>query len=143
MAAWLLWLVAAGLLLVVETLSLDLVFAMIAGGALAAALTAGVGGGATLQIIAFGAASIGLLVGARPIAKRHLLDAPNHLMGIEALVGRAAVVVEPVDDRHGRVKIDGEVWSATSYVESETLAVGSTVQVMEIRGATAIVWGGV
>ncbi len=92
---------------------------------------------------AFGVVSIGLLIGVRPIAKQHLIGTTTHRMGIESLIGQDAIVVQNVDAVQGRVKIGGEVWSATSYDEDETLEAGAKVRVMEIRGATAIVWGGV
>lgn len=143
MAAWLVWIIAAGVLLVIETLSLDLVFAMIAGGALAAAVASGAGAGWAVQVIVFGLASIGLLLGVRPIAKRHMLAGSKHPMGIEALVGKTATVIVEVDADGGRVKIGGDVWSAAPYVDDETYPVGTKVKVMEIRGATAVVWSGI
>ncbi|MGI8867551.1 MAG: NfeD family protein [Mycobacteriales bacterium] len=143
MAPWLIWIIAAGVLLVIETLSLDMVFAMIAGGALAAALAAGVGGGWAIQIVVFGIAAIGLLLGVRPLAKRHMLAGANHPMGIDALVGKTATVVVEVGGDGGRVKIGGDVWTAEPYIDNDKYPVGTKVKVMEIRGATAVVWPGV
>jgi membrane protein implicated in regulation of membrane protease activity len=37
------------------------------------------------------------------------------------------------------VKIDGEVWTARSYADDEVIDVGQRVEVVEIRGATALV----
>jgi len=39
----------------------------------------------------------------------------------------------------GCVKIDGEVWTARSFDEDEVIDAGERVQVVEIRGATALV----
>ena len=39
----------------------------------------------------------------------------------------------------GCVRIDGEVWTARSYDEDEIFEAGTRVQVVEIRGATALV----
>ena len=39
----------------------------------------------------------------------------------------------------GCVRIDGEVWTARAYMEEETYEAGTRVQVVEIRGATALV----
>jgi membrane protein implicated in regulation of membrane protease activity len=39
----------------------------------------------------------------------------------------------------GCVRIDGEVWTARSYLDDETYEPGARVQVVEIRGATALV----
>ncbi len=39
----------------------------------------------------------------------------------------------------GCVKIDGEVWTARSYDEDDVIDAGERVEVVEIRGATALV----
>ncbi len=58
-----------------------------------------------------------------------------------ALVGRDATVVERIANHEGVgcVRIDGEVWTARSYLEDEIYEAGARVQVVEIRGATALV----
>ena len=38
------------------------------------------------------------------------------------------------------VKIGGELWSARPYDVRQTFAEGTLVRVVEIRGATALVW---
>jgi membrane protein implicated in regulation of membrane protease activity len=37
------------------------------------------------------------------------------------------------------VRIDGEVWTARAYLEEDVYEPGTRVQVVEIRGATALV----
>jgi membrane protein implicated in regulation of membrane protease activity len=141
MAVWLIWLIAAAALAIAEALSLNLVLIMTAGGAGAAALVAALGLAAPLQVAVFAVVSLGLLVLARPIAIRHLL--PNEHVsktGVEALVGRTATVISTVDAHNGRIKIGGDEWSAQSYDGHQVLETGDVVQVMEIRGVTALVW---
>ena len=61
---------------------------------------------------------------------------------LAALVGRRAIVLERIanDEGVGCVKIDGgEVWTARSYDEREVIDAGERVEVVEIRGATAMV----
>ena len=44
------------------------------------------------------------------------------------------------DEAVGCVKIDnGEVWTARAYDEDEVIDAGARVEVVEIRGATALV----
>jgi membrane protein implicated in regulation of membrane protease activity len=140
--AWLIWLLAAGVLAIAEALSLDLVLIMLAVAALAAAGAAALGAGAVLQVAVFAVVSLGLVAVARPLAKRRLTLPPGsgQRTGIEALKGRNAVVVRTVDQHGGRVKLAGEEWSAQAYDPLQVLQIGATVQVMEIRGATAVVW---
>lgn len=142
MAAWLIWLVAAGVLAIAEALSLDLVLIMCAAAALLGAGSAALGAPVALQVAVFAVSAVGLLFVVRPAAKRHLEVTSHVKTGIEALVGREAVVVQAVDAHGGRVKLAGEEWSAQAYDVTQVLEVGRVVRVMEINGATAIVWGG-
>jgi membrane protein implicated in regulation of membrane protease activity len=77
----------------------------------------------------------------RPIARRHLNVPPQIRTGTAALIGRTAIVTERIvnDDAAGKVRIDGEVWTARSYDEDKVIEAGTRVHVMEIKGATALV----
>jgi membrane protein implicated in regulation of membrane protease activity len=140
MPAWVLWLIAAGALAIAETLSVDFVLLMIAGGALAGAGAAALGAPAALQVAVFAVAAVGLVTVVRPLAKRRLTIAPAQRIGLETLIGSSAVVTETVDQHGGRVKLSGEIWSAQPYDPNQVLELGRTVRVMEIRGASAVVW---
>jgi len=83
-----------------------------------------------------------LLAALRPVARRHRRLPPAIRTGAAALVGRPAMVLERIanDEGVGCVKIDGgEVWTARSYDDDEVIDVGERVEVVEIRGATALV----
>lgn len=143
MPVWLVWLVAAGVLAIAEALSLDLVLIMCGGAALMGAAAAALGAPVAIQFVVFAVGALGLLAVVRPAAKRHMeLSTPHTRTGIEALVGNQAVVVRAVDAHGGRVRLAGEEWSAQAFDATEVLEVGRVVRVMEIKGATAIVWGG-
>jgi membrane protein implicated in regulation of membrane protease activity len=120
MQAWLIWLILAAALAGAETLSLDLVLLMCAGGA--------------------GAGGIAAVAGVRPVAKRHLTGSGTARTGVEALIGTQAIVTSKVDAADGRVRLGGSEWSARAYDRSQVIPVGSSVQVIEISGATALVW---
>ena len=132
--------IAAGVLAGAETLSLDLVLIMCAGGAAGGAVTAAAGGGPVLQVVVAIVAAAVLLGFVRPVARRHLVGIGTHQTGSAALVGKDAVVLQAVDARDGRVRLNGAEWSARTYDRTQTLTVGTTVRVMEIDGATAVVW---
>lgn len=138
-AQWLLWLAAALAAGIIEVLSLDFFFIMLAGGALAASGSAALGASVPLQVIIFSASSAGLLVGLRPPLKRWAGAVRPTATNAGALVGRSAVVLEPVTDRAGRVKLAGEVWTARAAAEGLPIEVGSDVHVVRIDGATAVV----
>ncbi|WP_030688778.1 NfeD family protein [Streptomyces sp. NRRL B-1347] len=137
--AWVWWLIGAvglGIPLVMTAMP---EFGMLAVGAVAAAATAAVGGGAVAQTIVFVAVSVALIAVVRPIAARHRSQRPELASGIDALKGRSAVVLERVDASGGRIKLAGDVWSARSLDTEQTFEVGQQVDVVEIDGATAVV----
>jgi membrane protein implicated in regulation of membrane protease activity len=138
---WLLWLIVAGVLGVAEVLTLTLVLGMLSVAALAAALAAGLGVGAAASVAIFAIVAVLLLGVVRPVARRHRRMPPSIRTGTDALVGRRALVLEQVNSRGGRVKINGEVWTARSYDESQVIPEGATVDVLGIDGATAVVLG--
>jgi membrane protein implicated in regulation of membrane protease activity len=140
MGTWILWLIAALALGVAELLTMTLALGLIAVAAVAAAGTGAVGGNFLLQLGAFAVVSVAGLGVIRPVAMRHIKQPPLLRTGAKALVGRPAVVVQEVSAHAGQVRIGGELWSSRPYDETLTIPVGSTVDVMEIEGATALVY---
>jgi membrane protein implicated in regulation of membrane protease activity len=140
MPIWLIWLIACGAFAAAEALSLTFVLVMFAGGAAAGAITAALGGPVFLQFIVAIVATIALLGGVRPIAQRHLTLGTGTRTGSDALVGKEAIVLSEVDAHDGRVRLNGGEWSARSFDRAQRLPAGSVVRVMEISGATAVVW---
>jgi membrane protein implicated in regulation of membrane protease activity len=137
--SWLWWLIAAvglGIPLVVTAMP---EFGMFAVGAVAAAVVAGVGGGVTAQVLVFVIVSVALIAVVRPIANRNAKQRPELRSGVEALKGRQAVVLERVDENGGRIKLNGEIWSARSLDTGQVFEPGQKVDVAEIQGATAVV----
>jgi membrane protein implicated in regulation of membrane protease activity len=140
MAPWLLWLIAAGLFAAGEVASLDLVLLMFAGGALGGAAVAVIGGTVAFQLIAFIAVAGVLLALVRPIAARHLTQrTPLQLDGVDTLIGRTAKVTRPVDVSGGRIRMGADEWTARSQHSGESFAVGDTVRILQVDGATAVV----
>jgi membrane protein implicated in regulation of membrane protease activity len=140
MSAWLLWLVIAGALAAAETASLSFVLVMAAGGAAAASLTAGLGAPVALQVVIAILVTVGLVWGVRPVAIRHLSPDPRTLTGTEALIGSEAVVLQEVSRHDGRVRLNGSEWSARAMDPNQKLPAGTVVSVVDIDGATAVVW---
>lgn len=136
---WAVWLAIALALVIVELVSLDLVLLMFGIGALAAAVATALGVPVLLAVVVFAVVAIALLFLVRPPLVERLHAGPTLTTGHDALVGRSAVVLEPVDGRNGRVQLAGEVWSARAANEHVTLDTGTEVLVARIDGATAVV----
>ena len=139
MPDWVLWMIAAALLAAGEVATLGFFLGPIALAAVLAAVVGLVGAAIELQVAVFILASVASLLVVRPIARRHLHTPARIRTGTAALVGSRAVTLEQVDGDGGKVKLGGEVWTARAYDEDEVIEQGKRVQVMEIRGATALV----
>ncbi|MCI3243794.1 MULTISPECIES: NfeD family protein [Streptomyces] len=137
--AWVWWLVGAAALGIPLVVTAMPEFGMLAVGAVAAAVMAGLGFGVVAQVLAFVVVSVALIAVVRPIAARHSAQRPQLATGVEALKGKQAVVLERVDASGGRIKLGGEIWSARSLDNGSAYEVGQEVDVVEIEGATAIV----
>ena len=137
---WESWLTVAVALGALELVSLDLVFVMLAGGAVVGAVTAIAGGPFALQVVLALVTAVGLLGTIRPGVVRRLHSGPTLKTGAEALIGkRATVLRELVHGTPGRVKIGGEEWTAEPYDEDDRIEAGEVVDVVQIKGATAYV----
>lgn len=132
------WLAASGLLLVVEIITVDLLFASLAFSALLAAGASAIGFNGIVQGVVFGLGAVGSLMFLRPIALRHLKKKPaNHATNVEALIGAPAVTLSAVTELEGLVKLSGEHWSARSH--KGEIEIGARVEVVAIEGVTAVV----
>jgi membrane protein implicated in regulation of membrane protease activity len=141
MDAWIVWVVVACVLGVGEMHQGGFYLAPFAAGAALAAVVGLLGVGFALSAILFLATSGVVFATLRPVAQRHRRLPPSIRTGAAALIGRKATVIERIanDEGVGCVKIDGEVWTARSFDEDQVFDPGECVEVVEIRGATALV----
>ncbi|AKE90078.1 hypothetical protein A4U64_11375 [Rhodococcus sp. WB1] len=139
----LIWLIAGLVLAAAEALTGDFVLLMLGGAALA---TAGVSAATDLPVwadaVVFAVSSLVLLGGVRPVLRRRYALPPAKATNVDALPGKQALVLEEVAAHSGQVKLDGEVWTARPLDVTEVYPPGTTVTVMQIDGATAVVWKG-
>jgi membrane protein implicated in regulation of membrane protease activity len=141
METWIVWLIVAAVLGVAELLTTTLAFGLIAVAAVAAAVVGAFNLSFALQLAAFAVAAGAGLGFVRPIAIKHVKQPPALRTGAAAVVGRSAIVLEEVTEHGGKVRIDGEEWSSRPYLdESLVIPAGTKVDVMQIKGATALVY---
>jgi membrane protein implicated in regulation of membrane protease activity len=136
--AALLWLLATGVLFVIEMVTANLLFASLAISAGAAMITAWAGGDFLAQGFAFGISAGVTIFLLRPLALREIAKrSPKTATNTDALIGVGARTLVDTTEETGRVKLKGEVWSARS--QSGDIPAGSSVTVVAIDGAEAIV----
>ncbi|MFC5956020.1 NfeD family protein [Streptomyces pratens] len=140
MDPWLIWLITAAVLAVAEIFTLTAALGMLSAAALVTAGGAALGLSPPFQFLVFAVVATVTVLFVRPLAVRHVLQPQVARFGIDALVGKAAYVVSEVSGLGGRVRIDGEEWTARSYDETLVIPPGKTVDVIEISGTTAFVY---
>lgn len=140
MDLWLMWLIAAAALAAVEIFTLTAALGMLAGAALVAAGSAAAGLPLPLQLLVFTVVAVSAVLFVRPVVLRHMSRPQGARFGVDALVGRSAYVLAEVTGAGGRVRIGGEEWTARAYDETSVIPPGTTVDVIEINGATAYVY---
>ncbi|HEX6877335.1 MAG TPA: NfeD family protein [Nocardioidaceae bacterium] len=136
---WQAWLGAAIALGVAELFSLDLVLLMMSAGALAGMVVALLGLPVPIQVLVAVGVAIGMLALVRPSIVKRLHSGPELTLGHAALVGKQGVVVDEVSMQGGQIRVGGELWTARPYDETEVIEPGASVDIFEIRGATAYV----
>ena len=137
---WAAWLGLAVVLGIVEVSTLDLTFAMVAAGALAAFVVAGFTDNLVIEAVVAMGVSVAMLAVVRPLALRHLRQPLAIRTGTDALIGEQAVVLETVTAASGQVKLRGEVWSARAFDPHASIETGRHVEVVSIDGATVVVY---
>ncbi|MFI5838186.1 NfeD family protein [Catenuloplanes sp. NPDC051500] len=139
-----LWIALGVVLAVAEIFTVSLFLIMFSAGAFAAAGAAALGFNVAVQLAVFAGVSAATVAAFWPAIRRHRLsgadgDDPHHF-GTQSLEGETALVLERVDGVHGQVKIDGELWTARSFDDTESYEAGERVRVIKVRGATVYVW---
>ncbi|MDP9805545.1 membrane protein implicated in regulation of membrane protease activity [Trueperella bonasi] len=136
--AWGIWAIITLVLLIAETLTVDFLFMMFAGGTIGAAITSAIApDNLFLQIIVFSVISLLGVAFIRPWARRHVNDSSKGESNVYAMAGQVGHALTDIDTKAGRVKIGGDVWSAKTY--GPAIAEGTTVVVQHVEGARAVV----
>ncbi len=136
---WIMWLVLALIFVIIEVLTLEFTFLMLAAGSLIGGLGVNLLGGTWwLQVAAAAAVSALLLFTIRPLLLRLLHRSSQGVpTNVDALYGLGARVVAPFVNGIGSVRLDnGETWTAEPADPAAALDVGTRVVVTRVRGAT-------
>lgn len=141
MPDWLIWFLAAIALFVSEMFTAGFWLACLAVGAAVAGVVALVPGlGIVAQGVAFVLSSIASMAGLRPRLMHYLQLGPGSELrtGVDALLGKTAIVTERIGPGTGRVKVDGEDWRGASS-DSSVIEPGTPVMIVQVDGTTLMV----
>lgn len=138
MVAWQIWIVLALVLFVLELFTPGFYVMSVGLGCFVSALGAALHLSFVLQVVLLAAGSLASIFLLRPLLLRFKGDGKKS--GVEALVGREALVIESIDNasNQGRIKVGGENWKARS-ADGLPIEKGSIVVIEHISGVTASV----
>jgi membrane protein implicated in regulation of membrane protease activity len=140
MEPWVIWVVAAVVLVIAEATTTAFVAIYFGFAALVTAIAAAAGLPVALQLIVFGAVSVGSMALTRPALRRATGRTAVFRTGVDAMQGKIGVVVQPIAELEpGQVKVGGETWTARSYYDGERIATGARIEVVRVEGVTALV----
>ena len=111
---------------------------MLGAGALVASVVGQTGAPGWVMVLVFALVSALSLWLARPWINRRFNKGKE--VGLAVIEGADVLVVERIDQDHGMVKIEGELWRARPYEAGQTYEPGERVRVVKVDGATALVW---
>lgn len=132
------WLAIAGGFLVIEILTMSLIFLSFSIAALIGAIASALWVGSPLQWIGFSVSAILTLSIFRPIMKKYLFkNSSDSRTGVDSLLHRQASTLTEVTTSSGLIRLTDETWTARSEVG--IIPVASPVEVIRIDGAVAIV----
>lgn len=134
-----LWFALLIVFVVAEAVTVNMVSAWFAAGALAALVTALLGGKLWLQVVVFLAVSAVALALLRPIAKKYFTPKITHT-NVDALSGKICLCVTAIDNlaSSGQVKIGDVEWSARSTT-GEPIPAGAQVKIDRVEGVKVYV----
>lgn len=138
--AYLLWLIAVVLLVILEASTMMLTCIWFAAGATAALLMALLSFGFWPQIIVFTAVSGICLAAVRPMAIRHF-NSKKTPTNADRVIQKEGLVIETIDNSlpAGQVRVDGQIWTARAADAHTVIPVGTPVRILQIQGVKLIV----
>ncbi len=136
---WGKWVVVAVGCVIAEIFTPSFYILWFGGGALVAALLAGLGLGVAWQFAGFVVVSAILVIFTKPIASRLFTKREETKTNVYGLIGKAGCVTRDIgDDCPGEVRIGGEIWTARS-VPGAAIPSGAKVEVVEVKGVHLVV----
>lgn len=132
---WSFWLITAGIFFFIELSTSGFLVFWLGLAAIISMIVSFFTSSIAIQTAVFVATSILLIVSTRPLLNKFLKSKetatiPTNIYGI---IGKKGIVIEDINDIDytGKVKVAGELWSATS---SEDLEKGTKIEVTEVNG---------
>ena len=137
---WQVWLIIAGICLVIEIITVGFLIFWFAIGALFAMLISFFTDNILIQTSVFVISSGLLIFATKPLVKKIMNKKETVKTNVYSIIGKTGIVTNEINsiENLGQVKIDGEIWSAIGENNS-AIAKGTEVEIKEIKGVKAVV----
>ena len=136
---WQIWLVIAGVCLVIEIMTAGFLVFWLAIGALISMIVSLFTDSILIQTAVFVISSAILIFATKPFVKK-FAKTKDVKTNAFSIIGQNGIVTKEIDsiNAKGQVKIDGETWSAVGKDDMD-IPKGTEVEVLEIKGVKAVV----
>ena len=136
---WQIWLIIAGVCLVIEIMTTGFLVFWLAIGALISMIVSLFTDSILIQTAVFVISSAILIFATKPFVKK-FAKTKDVKTNAFSIIGQNGIVTKEIDsiNAKGQVKIDGETWSAVGKDDMD-IPKGTEVKVIEIKGVKAVV----
>lgn len=137
---WQIWLILAGLFLVLEIFTAGFLIFWLSIGSLFAMIVSFFTDNIIVQTAVFVVSSTILIFATKPFLKKFAQNKSSIKTNVYSIVGKTGLVIEEINpiQSTGQIKINGETWSASTK-NNIIIPEGSEVEVLEIKGVKTIV----
>lgn len=137
---WQIWLIIAGICLIIEIITTGFLVFWFSIGALLAMITSLFTNNITIQTTIFIISSTILIFATKPFLKKFAKHDDSVKTNVYSIIGKTAIVTTDIDSVNGtgQIKVDGELWSAIGEKELN-IPKGTKVEIKEIKGVKVIV----
>lgn len=130
---WQFWLIISGICLIIESFTLGFFVFWFSIGALLALIVSLFTTNIIIQTVVFVVSSTILLLLTKPLIKKFVKTPKTKPTNVYSIIGKEGIVLESIDNLNstGKVKVNGELWSAISDINIEK---GEKIKVLSVNG---------
>ena len=138
---WYVWLILAGLILIIEAMTAGFLIFWLSIGSLFAMITSFFTDNIFIQTAVFVISSTILIFATKPFVKKFTQFKNPIKTNVYSIIGKTAIVTQEINSIHstGQIKVDGEVWSAIGENDSSIIPKDSEVKILEVKGVKTVV----
>lgn len=140
MVAWQIWLIIAGICLIIEIITVGFLVLWFAIAAFIVAFLSLFIHNIIAQTAIFLAISTILILLTRPLTNKFTKN-DNTVTNAKSIIGKNGIVKKEITNTQaGQVKVDGDLWTAVLDITCfDTIPVGSSVEIIKIDGVKLVV----